>query len=228
MTMDFREQKEILRLLQLCSPALPTGAFAYSQGLEFAVSAGWVNDKRSASDWIQGLLKNSLANLDVPVLFRLHQAWSTNDIKNIHYWNDFLYASRDSAELQAEERQLSQALARLLIDLGILEAVRWREQSKSCFLSMFALGAMHWKISVLNASLGYLWMWAENQVLAAIKLVPLGQTDGQKILSSMTEMIPNIVLQGSSMNDEDIGFSATGQSMSSALHETQYTRLFRS
>ncbi len=84
------------------------------------------------------------------------------------------------------------------------------------------------KISVLNASLGYLWMWAENQVLAAIKLVPLGQTDGQKILSSMTEMIPNIVLQGSSMIDEDIGFSATGQSMSSALHETQYTRLFRS
>jgi len=121
--MDFREQKEILRLLQLCSPALPTGAFAYSQGLEFAVSAGWVNDERSASDWIQGLLKNSLANLDVPVLFRLHQAWSTNDIKNVHYWNDFLYASRDSAEFQAEERQLAQALARLLIDLGILEAV---------------------------------------------------------------------------------------------------------
>ncbi len=90
--MDFSEQKEILRLLQLCSPALPTGAFAYSQGLEFAVSAGWVNDKRSALDWIQGLLKNSLANLDVPVLSRLHKAWSTNDIKNVHYWNDFLHA----------------------------------------------------------------------------------------------------------------------------------------
>ena len=226
--MDFSEQKEILRLLQLCSPALPTGAFAYSQGLEFAVSAGWVNNKRSASDWIQGLLKNSLANLDVPVLFRLHQAWSANDIKNVHYWNDFLYASRDSAEFQAEERQLAQALARLLIDLGILEAAEWREQSKSCFLSMFALGAMHWKISVLNASLGYLWMWAENQVLAAIKLVPLGQTTGQKILSSVIEIIPELVATGLSLEDEEMGYTAPGQGIASALHETQYTRLFRS
>ena len=71
-------------------------------------------------------------------------------------------------------------------------------------------------------------MWTENQVLAAIKLVPLGQTDGQKILSSAIEMIPNQVLAGLSLNDEEMGYTTLGQGIASALHETQYTRLFRS
>ena len=71
-------------------------------------------------------------------------------------------------------------------------------------------------------------MWAENQVLAAIKLVPLGQTDGQKLLSSAIEMIPDQVLIGLSLKDEEMGYTSPGQGIASALHETQYTRLFRS
>ena len=71
-------------------------------------------------------------------------------------------------------------------------------------------------------------MWAENQVLAAIKLIPLGQTAGQKILSSVIKIIPDQVLTGLSLNDEEIGYTAPGQAIASALHETQYTRLFRS
>ena len=219
---------ETLRLMQLCSPMLPTGAFAYSQGLEFAVSKGWVKDEKTTSMWVQGLLANSLTYLDVPLLFRLHKAWSSNDKKSVLYWNDYLYASRDSRELREEEQQLAHALARLLADLGITEAIEWKEKSRACFLSLFALGAWHWKIPLKEASLGYLWMWAENQVLAAIKLVPLGQTDGQKLLSSTIEMIPGQVLIGSSLKDEEIGYTSPGQGIASALHETQYTRLFRS
>ena len=71
-------------------------------------------------------------------------------------------------------------------------------------------------------------MWAENQVLAAIKLVPIGQTSGQKILSSAIEIIPALVSKGFALKDEDIGYTAPGQGIASALHETQYTRLFRS
>ena len=71
-------------------------------------------------------------------------------------------------------------------------------------------------------------MWAENQVLAAIKLIPLGQTDGQKLLSSVIEVIPDQVLIGLSLKDEEIGYTTPGQGIASALHETQYTRLFRS
>ena len=226
--MDLDRSEETLRLMQLCSPMLPTGAFAYSQGLEFAVSSGWIKDHETTKVWIYGLLQNSLTYLDVPLLSRLYKAWSVNDKKDVLYWNDYLYACRDSKELREEEKQLAHALARLLGDLGVSEAIEWKENPRACFLSLFALGAWHWKIPLKEASLGYLWMWAENQVLAAIKLVPLGQTDGQKLLSSTIEMIPGQVLIGSSLKDEEIGYTSPGQGIASALHETQYTRLFRS
>ena len=226
--MNSDRPRATLRLMQLCSPMLPVGAYAYSQGLEFAVSSGWIKDDNTTLMWIQELLENSLTNLDVPLLSRLHNAWSVNDKKNVLYWNDYLFASRDSRELQAEEQHLAHALARLLGDLGISEAVKWRENSRACFLTLFSLGVSHWKIPLNEASWGYLWMWAENQVLAAIKLVPLGQTSGQKILSSAIEIIPALVSKGLSLKDEDIGYTAPGQGIASALHETQYTRLFRS
>lgn len=217
-----------LRLMQLCSPMLPVGAYAHSQGLEFAVSSGWVNDDHTTSLWVEGLLVNSLIYLDVPLLSRLYKAWSTGDNKSVLYWNDYLHASRDSRELREEEKQLAHALARLLDELGIPEAVEWRDNSQACFLTLFSLGVSYWKIPVEEASWGYLWMWAENQVLAAIKLVPLGQTTGQKILSSVIEIIPERVVTGLSLRDEEVGYTAPGQGIASALHETQYTRLFRS
>ena len=219
---------ESLRLMQLCSPMLPVGAYAYSQGLEFAVSSDWVNDDNTTLLWIKGLLGSSLTNLDVPLLSRLHKAWSTGDKKSVLYWNDYLCASRDSRELREEEKQMAHALARLLGDLGISEAVEWRENSRTCFLTLFSLGTSHWRIPINEASWGYLWMWAENQVLSAIKLVPLGQTTGQKILSSVIEIIPELVATGLSLEDEEMGYTAPGQGIASALHETQYTRLFRS
>ena len=226
--MNSDQSEETLRLMHLCSPIIPTGAFAYSQGLEFAISSGWVKNKDTTRTWIQGLLENSLTYLDVPLLSRLYKAWSAHDKKSVLYWNDYLYASRDSKELCDEENQLAYALARLLGDLGILEAMEWRENSRACFLSIFALGAWYWKIPLKKASLGYLWMRAENQVLVAIKLVPLGQTSGQKLLFSLIKIIPDLVLTGLSIKDKEIGYTAPGQGIASALHETQYTRLFRS
>ena len=72
--MNLDRPEETLRLMQLCSPMLPTGAFAYSQGLEFAVSKGWVKDNDTTKMWIQGRLENSLTYLDVPLLSRLYKA----------------------------------------------------------------------------------------------------------------------------------------------------------
>ena len=94
--MNSERPEETLRLMQLCSPMLPIGAYAYSQGLEYAISSGWIKDEKTTSMWVQGLLANSLTYLDVPLLFRLHKAWSSNDKKSVLYWNDYLYASRDS------------------------------------------------------------------------------------------------------------------------------------
>ena len=65
----------LLRLCHLVSPALPVGAYAYSQGLEFAVHAGWVTDESSTLEWLQGLSSHAIGTLDLPILLRLHRAW---------------------------------------------------------------------------------------------------------------------------------------------------------
>ena len=75
---------------------------------------------------------------------------------------------------------------------------------------------------------GYLWSWSENQVLAAIKLVPLGQSAGQRLLHALAGAIPAIVSDAATITDAAIGVGVLGPTMASVLHETQYTRLFRS
>ena len=214
--------------MQLTSPSLPIGGYSYSQGLEFAISSGWVHDATTASDWIHGLLKKTIINLDLPVLKKFYEAWEKSDVEMIGYWNDFLFANRDAFELQEEDRQLGKALARLLVDLGLEEAKPFLNSPYGGFLTLYSLAAVRWNISLNDAAKGFLWMWAENKVLCAIKLVPLGQTDGQKILSAVIEIISHEVVKGLDLPEEDIGYTAPGQGIASALHETQYTRLFRS
>ncbi|MEE4376145.1 MAG: urease accessory protein UreF [Candidatus Competibacteraceae bacterium] len=219
----------LLRLLQLVSPALPVGAYAYSQGLEYAVTQGWVKDETSTADWLQGLLHHPLCYLDVPVFARLYRAWVVSDLDEINLWNAWLYASREAKELQLEDRHLGTAMARLLADLGLAEAESWRSAPRVCFATLFSLAAARWGIALPTAIQGYLWSWAENQVAAATRLIPLGQTASQRIL---TRLLPEIVISSQQglnvLDDDDIGCAAPALGLASALHETQYSRLFRS
>jgi urease accessory protein len=221
------EPLALLRLCHLVSPALPVGAYAYSQGLEYAVQAGWVVDEASTLAWLQGLSRFGLGTLDLPMLQRLHTAWSLNDSAAVRNWNAQLIASRESAELRAEERHLGQALARVLIELELHEAHAWREQAPA-FATMFALAAARWQIAAADTLSGYLWAWSENQVLAAVKLVPLGQSAGQRLLHRLTDSMPQIVEHALTLDDAAIGVGVVSQALASALHESQYSRLFRS
>ncbi|QQS54368.1 MAG: urease accessory protein UreF [Candidatus Competibacteraceae bacterium] len=216
------------RLLQLCSPSLPVGAYAYSQGLECAVERGWVRDAASAGAWILGLLGHSIRHLDLPVFARLYQAWNTADPDTARRWNAWLYASREAAELQREDRHLGTALARLLTDLGIAEAEPWRNAPRVCFATLFSLATVRWNIPLPEATTGYAWAWTENQVVAATRLLPLGQTASQRLLTAAGPVIAAAVEQGLKLADEDIGAAAPGLALAGALHETQYSRLFRS
>lgn len=218
----------LLRLLQLASPTLPIGAYAYSQGLESAIERRWVSDEAGMKAWLLGLLRHSLGYVDFPVFVRLYRAWMVHDQAGIAYWNAWLYAARESAELQGEDRHLGTALARLLTDLEIEQAKPWRTAPRVCLATLFSLAAVRWDIPLTEAVTGYGWTWTENQVTAATRLIPLGQTASQRILSQTLPEIAAVVHRGLELNDDEIGCSAIGLGLASALHETQYSRLFRS
>jgi urease accessory protein len=217
----------LLRLCHLVSPALPVGAYAYSQGLEFAVHAGWVTDEASALEWLQGLSRCAVGTLDLPILLRLLRAWRAGHDAQVRDWTAQLIAARETSELRAEDVHLGRALARVLVQLDIPEAARWH-RTQPAFATLFALAAARWQIDAADALRGYLWAWTENQVLAAVKLVPLGQSAGQRLLHRLITLMPAIVERAEALADQDIGVGVVSQAMASSLHESQYTRLFRS
>ena len=218
----------LLRLLQLSSPSMPIGAFAYSQGLEQAVELRWVLDEASAGHWIVGLLAHGLARLDLPVLIRLHRAFAAEDPVAVRRWNQFLFASRGSSELQAEDRHLGGSLARVLLGLGIVAARDWISEPRATHAAMFALGAVHWNIQATAMAAGYAFAWAEAQIGAATRLCPLGQQAAQRILTQALPVIDRVAGEAFSLADDDLGASAPAHAIASALHETLYSRLCRS
>jgi urease accessory protein len=226
----------LLRLCHLVSPALPIGAFGYSQGLEQAVQDGWVHDEVSALDWLDGQSRHAVGTLDLPLLLRMQRAWSATELGEVRERTRELIASRETAELRAEERHLGSALAKLLDGLGIIEAAQWLRQrdagetdsDEPALATCFSLAAWRWTIEPHDALAGYLWGWSENQVLAAIKLIPLGQSAGQRILHRLIGGMPLIVERAMALSDDAIGVGVFAPLMASALHETLYTRLFRS
>lgn len=218
----------LLRLFQLSSAALPIGAFAYSQGLEQAVALGDVRCRATAATWISGMLARSVLTLDVPVLGRLHGAFATSAAGEVRRWNDYLFAARGTRELRAEERQVGSALARLLSREGVPAAANWVADTRVTLATCFALAGVTWGAPAAQVALSYTFAWAEAQVGAATRLIPLGQSDAQRVLSVLIEGAAAGVARGLKLADSELASTTPGQLLLSALHETQYSRLFRS
>ncbi len=214
-----------LHLLHLCSPALPIGAYAYSQGLEFAIDSGWLKTPEAIADWLLGLMVNTLAYTDVPILRRLYQAYADDNAAGVNEWNDYLRACRESRELLLEDEQLGGALSRLLKGLGVQVLAL---NAPPTYASQFAQAGVFWGIPLDTLCQGFLWAWLENQVAAATKLVPLGQSQGQQILLSLMPYMPGVCAAAAARPDAELGRGLPGLAMASSLHEGQYSRLFRS
>lgn len=218
----------LLRVLQLASPALPIGGYAYSQGLEYAIEQDWVTDLDSAASWLTALAERSLGRLDIPVLLRQYAALQQADENRFAEWNDWLLASRETAELYLEDSQQGGALLRLMKSLEVPSAMAWRTSEPLALISAFAMAGQHWRTGANPLALGVLWSWLENQTGAATKLIPLGQTDAQRLLDRLLPALPPIVELAAGLADEELGAGLPGLAFASARHEQQYTRLFRS
>lgn len=218
---------QLLRILQLASPTLPVGAYAYSQGLEHAVDQHWLTDAESTQQWIIGVMQNAMVHVDLPIFSRLYSALAEQQPDAFDYWNQYLLANRESSELQNEDLHLGNALLQLLSDLGVDPAADYIDR-QTTYAAAFALACVKWNINLDDGAAALLWSWMDNQVAAAVKLVPLGQTAGQRILVQCMQCIPGAVSRALAIQDPEIGFSSPALAIGSAHHEQQYSRLFRS
>lgn len=223
---------QLARLLQLASPALPVGAYTYSQGLEWAVESGVISNEATAGRWIADLMQHGIGRYEAPLVFALMAAWTAGDSAEIARLNGEFLASRESAELRAETAQMGFSLNRLVRDLRDPGLASVESTLASLAEIAFPTGwaglAASWKIAPEAALTAYLWSWAENQVMAALKAVPLGQAAGQRLLAELGGRIPAVAVDAQKLPEMQWSNFTPAFAIACARHETQYSRLFRS
>ncbi|MFQ3615545.1 MAG: urease accessory protein UreF [Cyanobacteriota bacterium] len=261
--------ERLLRLLQLASPALPVGAYSYSEGLETLVTLGQLPNAASLQHWIEQELATGAMRLEAAAMARVYEAAIAPDLPALCEWNQWLSALREAEELRLQSWQMGRSLYRLLLELdpdleplleacgetsdavvtaaantGVVAAVNLDANdavnasvnnsvnaavnSTMNFAVVYAIAAAHWQIDQRAAILSYLHSWVSNLVNAGVKLIPLGQTAGQRLLLSLAPAIAQTTDAAIALPPDEFGACSWGQAIACMAHETLYTRLFRS
>jgi urease accessory protein len=226
-----------LRLYQLVSPALPVGAFSYSEGLEVLVQGGRLGDASGLRAWLEAELERGALRLEAAALPRLMQllalwqeragrndpaaAASRGELLDLDGW---LLAQREAAEVRAQQRQMGGSLLQLLRDLGH----PLPEPMPLAWPAAFAWAGQALAIPAAPLVEAYLYGWVANQLSAAVRLVPLGPTEAQRL---QLHLVPLIAQQASQLADADPGTlwsGAVGAGLAQLGHADLYSRLFRS
>ncbi|HWH79729.1 MAG TPA: urease accessory UreF family protein [Candidatus Binatus sp.] len=154
-----------------------------------------------------------------------------HDDIDFDHWDGLFLASLETAELRAETVQMGYSLKKLLTELEATNKearAHLARLEEIAFPTSFAWAAAYWQISAQPALVAYLWSWLENQVMAAMKALPLGQTDGQRMMLKLGDRVVSIAARAALLEDDELGSFAPGLALLSSHHETQYSRLFRS
>ncbi|MDB6082632.1 MAG: urease accessory protein UreF [Gammaproteobacteria bacterium] len=218
------------RLLQMTSQAFPIGGYSHSFGLEAAIENGLVRDESAVGQWIADVLSFTMGRYELPVLREMRGLWIARDPLALNRLNEQFLATRESAELRGATVQMGFSMRALLAVLPalpgfLLETLQsMHEPSLPC---VWSGAAQAWGIAASDSAAAYLWSFAENQVLVAMKSVPIGQSSGQRVLLKVGEQIAVLAACSSPTNQNRSNF-APGLAILCSQHETQYSRLFRS
>ncbi len=215
---DALAPEDLLILTQWLSPAYPVGAFAYSHGLEQAVADGQITDCASAEAWITGVLRHGAPVMDVALMAASYQA-----------------DSDDLFEIDALSRALAPSEERLLetvqqgASFANITATIWQgDLPEMTYPVAIGRAAQLQGIALLPLATMFLHGFAANLISAAIRIVPLGQTDGQAALARLSRLCPELAQTAVQTNLSEIGSSSFAADIASMRHETLYSRIFRS
>lgn len=224
------EPFHLSRLLIWLSPAYPIGAYSYSHGLEWVIETGKVKDLDTLVGWIEDLLTHGAGRSDVIFLAEAWRALRAGDGCALGEVAELAAAFAPSAERQLET--LSQGTAFLAATLAAwstpqLEALAAGGRQIAYPVAVGACAAEH-ALPLAETAHAYAQAYAANLVSAAVRLVPLGQSDGLRALARLEPLIPRVVTAALACTLDEVGGAAVAADIASMRHETQYTRLFRS
>ncbi len=225
-----------LHLLQLVSPALPVGAFSYSEGLEVLVQQGRITSAGRLKQWLEAELRRGTVTLEaaaLPSLGKALERWrvgadnlataARGELLDLDGW---LLALREGSEVRAQQRQMGRSLIQLLAELG------WP-------LPDGGAGELGWPAAWAWAGLclavppcqlveAYLYAWSANQISAAVRLIPLGPTQGQRLQLALAPLLAERAAELAGADPRELWSGGVGSALAQLGHGELYSRLFRS
>lgn len=220
-----------LALLQLVSPALPVGAFSYSEGLEALIQAGDLKDESGLEQWLRAELERGALRLEAAALTELIvdlNALATGSdeeargrVLDLDAW---LLASREAAEMRAQQRQMGGSLLQLLADMGY----SLPHPLPLAWPAAWAWAALSLQVPELEMVEGYLYGWVANQLSAAVRLLPLGPTRAQVMQQRLLPCIAAEAARLCASDPRQLWSAGVGASLAQLSHAELYSRLFRS
>jgi urease accessory protein len=231
---------QLLRLLQITSPALPVGAYSYSEGIEYLCNVGIIQTDHDLYNWLKREMSFGFITNEAAIALRAHQAVMSDNMFALSYWNNWLSATREAEEVRLASWQMGQSLMKLwgqfpdhlddrLSISKLLPTAKDNSQGKGCnYAIAFGIMSANLGIDASNMVSGYIYGWLANLVSAAVRAVPFGQTTGQQILFRLSGNVLDSSQLALELSDDELEWCGWGASLASANHETQYSRLFRS
>ena len=226
--------ESLYRLISWLSPSFPIGAYSYSRGLETAIEKGFVNNQTDLVDWIDTDLSHGPGWTDAILFELVFRAVNSADDNQLFYLAEVAHALRGSAELELESTSQGKAFVRAISESWSLPKVEIFQQqlnARDIEITLPVAAAVSCAVGQIparEALFFFVQANAANLVSAAVRLIPLGQSDGQRALLSLEASIGKTVEKAPTMTLDSLGTSTPMIDIMSISHETQYTRLFRS
>jgi urease accessory protein len=225
------EMAALYRLMTWLSPAFPVGGFAYSSGIEWAVEAGDIADANTLKGWLAAVLTDGSGFCDGVFLAQAHRAVAADDDRALRDIAELAAAFVPSRERQLETTTQGRAfieIARAAWDCdGLAQAIAQCEGAIVYPVAVGIVSSAH-AIPLESALHAFLHAVVSNWISAGSRLIPLGQTDSQRVLAALEPTVAETAKRAIAAKLDDLGSATFRADLASMRHETQYTRLFRS